>query len=91
MQNATFAYPVHVALLNFTKESHRFLIDHGPAIARLLYVFSAAQVDGAKGGDCGNEADGDIVLLSDELHSINQRDESGMKLCLLHNAMEMIL
>lgn len=39
--DATVAYPVHIVLLNFTKEYRRFLIDHGHILVGLLPVFAS--------------------------------------------------
>lgn len=36
--NAILAYPVHGVLMNFSKEVHKYLIDHGYRLAGLLPV-----------------------------------------------------
>lgn len=84
--NATVAYPMHVALLNFTKEYFYYLVNHEHTSTVLLPLPTAVQVDYEKSVDEENVDAGKAFPLLVKLPETSDKDGRDVPVCILHRA-----
>lgn len=83
---------MHVMLLNVKNEICRFSNDHGHTFAGLPATPSiVAQVHCEEGGENEDKDLDKVVPLSENLSSINNRDQRYVKLQYINKAMELVL
>lgn len=93
--NATVAYPVHIVLLNFTKEYRRFFIENWYTLVRLSPIFASkcneAGFDNETIDGYYRYEEERVIPVNDELHQPPKRHGRDTEMEILQGALQRIL